>query len=274
MYVEHWGLLTKPFEPALEADTFVYQSESFSGAFSKLRYAIDEGRAMAALAGPSGVGKTLLVRWLAESLNAERRPVTHLVFPQMSHRDLVAYLAAKLAGDEGDEPSTGSVDESVRRLEAIAEQNLEHDRTPLVVIDEAQVLEDSGALETLRLMSNFGKADKPAFTVLLVGQMGLLSSVARQPTLDERLAVKTLLRGFSAEETAEYLDHRLAAAGGAPGIFTRDAIQKLHAHTDGVARRINRLADLALVVGFAERADQIGADQIDSIHHELIAVGG
>lgn len=271
MYVDHWGLQAKPFEPSGGADAFLVEGESHTGAYTKLRYAIDERRAAAALAGPSGVGKTLLVRRLAAALDPETRPFVHAVFPQMSGRDLLAYLAERL-GAPATEPPTGTVDESVRRLEDLVGRNTERGVHPVVVIDEAHLLEDSGALETLRLLLNFGDGDRPALTLLLVGQMGLLSSIARNPALDERIAVKTLLRGLTAEETADYVASRVSAAGRDEELFTPDAVRALHTLTGGVARRINRLADLALVVGFAEEADRVGAEQLRSVHRELVTV--
>lgn len=273
MYLDHWRLAEKPFEPEPTSEAFVFPCESHEGALSKLRYAIEEGRSAAALAGPSGVGKTLVVRRLADALDPEFHPVIHLVFPQMSGRDLLAYLADRLGAPTA-EASSGSIEESVRRIEQVAAMNVDRGVQPLVVIDEAQLLEDSGGLETLRLITNFSAGAKPALSLLLVGQMGLLSSVARHPTLDERLAVKTLVRALTAEETDGYVRHRVSAAGGDAGLFRPEALRQLHALTGGVARRINRLADLALVVGFASGASQIGVDQLRSVHDELVAVGG
>jgi general secretion pathway protein A len=46
----------------------------------------------------------------------------------------------------------------------------------------------------------------------------------------------------------------------------------LHALTHGVARRINRLCDLALLVGFAEEQAMLGAEQFEAVSQELVAV--
>ncbi|TWT97009.1 hypothetical protein Pla108_27860 [Botrimarina colliarenosi] len=273
MYLDYWQLTAKPFEPGGADDAFYYPSEAHEGALSKLLYAVRQGRAAAAMAGPSGVGKTLLVNRLATLLAPDGVRLVHAVFPEMSSRDLLAYLAERLAAPDVSASPTGSIEESVRRLEALAEANAETGQRQLVVIDEAHLLEDCGALETLRLVTNFRSGAAAAFTLLLVGQMGLLSAVARKPTLDERLDVKTLLRGFTAEETAAYVRHRLAAAGAARDVFSDPALQQLHVLTGGYARRIDRLADLALVVGFAERRSQVGPGELDAVHRELVAVG-
>ncbi|MEO0529772.1 MAG: AAA family ATPase [Planctomycetota bacterium] len=276
MYLDYWQLAAKPFEPADAVDEFYYAGEAHEGALSKLLYSVQQGRSAAALAGPSGVGKTLIVQRLAKQLEkavGTSIKVTHIVFPEMSSRDLLAYLTERLAAPAVSDKPTGAIEESVRRLEALGEANAASGTRQLVVIDEAHLLEDCGALETLRLLTNFRSGSAAAFTLLLVGQMGLLSAVARKPTLDERLDVKTLLRSFTAEETKAYVRHRLATAGAARDLFTAEAIDQLFALTGGYARKIDRLGDLALVVGFANQRPEIGAAELDSVHRELVAVG-
>ena len=41
---------------------------------------------------------------------------------------------------------------------------------------------------------------------------------------------------------------------------------------DGIARRINRLCDLALLIGYAEQRQTIGAAQLEAVCEELVAV--
>jgi general secretion pathway protein A len=288
MILDYWQLAANPFDSSplgVGGDSdWYYPCEAHEGALAKLRYAVEGGRGAAALAGPSGVGKTLVVARLAAQIAGEHRPVIRLAFPQMSGRDLLAYLAERLgappsgvlSGISTGTPTgspTGTVEESVRRLESLAELGATTGSQPLVVIDEAHLLEDAGAFETLRLLMNFESAGRPAWTLLLVGQMGLLSGIARWPGLDERLAVKTLVRGFTASETAEYVTQRLFAAGATRDLFSREGLQRLHSLSDGVARRINRLADLALVVGMADGAAEVGPAQLEEVHRELVTVG-
>lgn len=269
MYEDYWQLESKPFEPG---DTGAYFAcESHEGTTLKLRYAIEQRRAAAALAGPSGVGKTMLVQRILNDLPEEFSPRVQLVFPQMSDRELLSYLAEELGAPMLGETNRGSVEESVRRLQKFFAANQADGKHAVVVIDEAQLLEDSGSLETLRLLLNFGGASAP-FTLLLVGQMGLLSSVARRPALEERLAVRSLVRSFTPTETAEYVQHRLKQAGATREIFNALAIEALHDATGGIPRRIDRLGDLALVVGYANGLPVIGPEQIESVQQELVAV--
>jgi general secretion pathway protein A len=270
MYLDYWKLKSQPFEPIADR-TALYPCEAHEAALVKLRYAIENQRGAALLAGPAGTGKTLLARLIEQQLDARFAPFVRLVFPQMSSRDLLVYLAEELGAPPAD-PPRHTVEESVRRLEFFLAQNAHLDQHAVVVVDEAHLLEDCGALETLRLLLNFEVDAKPTLSLLLVGQMGLVSAVSRLPSLAERVAVSPLLRGLTAEETAGYVNHRLTAVGATRDLFTPDALEALHYLGHGVPRQINRLADLALLVGYADRLNELTAEQIEAVSEELVAI--
>jgi general secretion pathway protein A len=270
MYLNYWQLTSKPFEPSANESTF-FPCESHEAALLKLRYAVENRRGAVMLAGPAGVGKTMLVRKFCDELDESYSPQVHLVFPQMSSRDLLVYLAEQLGAPAAD-PPRHTIEESVRRLETLLERNAAEGQHAVVVIDEAHLLEDCGALETLRLLLNFEYSGHPTLTLVLVGQMSLVSAVGRLPSLEERIAVKSLVRSFTAEEAAEYIRHRLRASGATRDIFTPDAIEALHYRGHGTARQINRLADLALVVGYADSLPRLTAKEIEAVSEELVTI--
>jgi general secretion pathway protein A len=270
MYLDYWQLSARPFEPCGDRAAF-YPCEAQEAALLKLRYAVENRRGAALLAGPAGVGKTTLLQLLRLGLAETLRPIVHLVFPQMSSRDLLVYLAEQIGAPPAD-PPRHTIEESVRRLEFMLGQNARQGRHAVLVVDEAHLLEDCGALETLRLLLNFEHAGRPTLTLLLVGQMGLISAVGRLPSLEERIAVKTLVRTFTPEETSGYVQHRLTASGATREIFTPDALEALHHLGHGTPRQINRLGDLALLVGFADRLPRLAAEQIESVSEELVTI--
>lgn len=270
MYESYWQLEQKPFENCSDP-RFYYPCESHQAALLKLRYAIENQRGAALLAGPSGSGKTLVVTMLRAILGERFTPFVHLVFPQMESEQLLAYLAGELTGANAD-AATPSIQQSIRRIEQSLIGNTERGRHAVVVIDEAQLLADHHTLETLRLLLNFELAGRPGVTLLLVGQPGVLPQLDRTPQLEERLGVKCLLRPLTVSETAEYVVHRLRTAGASKTIFEPEALGKLHQLTHGIARRINRLCDLALLIGYAEQRAAITAEQLESVSQELVTV--
>lgn len=269
MYEKYWQLETKPFEHTADM-RFYFPGEAHQGALLKLRYAVESQRGAALLTGAAGLGKSLVVQTLARQLGERYAPFVRLVFPQMPPDQLLAYLAGRLAGYRGSE--NPPVAESLRRLEDALTENAKAGRRAVLVIDEAQHLCEEGALETVRLLLNLETPVGSAFTLLLVGQPLLLPTLGRMPELDERLGVKCLIRPFKMEESSAYVRHRLQAAGAVLPIFDDAALAAVHRLSHGSPRRINRLCDLALLIGYAEERTRIGEAQIVAVAEELTTV--
>lgn len=270
MYESYWQLKQKPFESSADP-RFYYPGESHQAALLKLRYAIENRRSAALLTGGSGTGKTLLAGMLPQTLGVKFTPFIHLVFPQMSTAELLGYLAEELDGSS-QSPGCCGVQQSIRRIESFLADNAEQGRHAVVALDEAHLIDNSHTLEALRLLLNFGPSGRSALTLLIVGQTGLLPVLERMPQLDERLAVKSLIRRFTQQETADYVAHRLKVAGATRQILDPHALPVLYRLTHGVARQINRLCDLALLIGFAEERRTIDAAQLEAVCQELVTV--
>lgn len=270
MYEEYWGLNKKPFDNVADA-SFYYPSEAHQGALLKLRYVLDHGRGAASLAGPAGVGKTVLIDTLFRQMPDSVHPRVHLVFPKMDSRSLLAFLAEEIAGP-GESTGSATADASVRKLRNGLAENTRRGRHTLLAIDEAHLLCDHDTLETMRLLLNFQTDGRADLTLLLVGQPAFLAHLNRTPPLEERMGVKCLLRPFNEDESVSYICHRLTAANATRTLFDSDAMVAVHHASLGIARRINRICDLALLVAFADQLDAITAEQIESVTAELVTV--
>ncbi|MBX9790913.1 MAG: AAA family ATPase [Pirellulales bacterium] len=272
MYEAYWQLDAKPFEWTPSA-RFYYPGEAHQGALLKLRYAIENHRGAALLAGAPGLGKTLILQRLRQQLDERYLPLAQLVFPQMSPAELLAWVADAL-----DPPATTArgplppVNQSVDRIQAALEANSQRGRQAVVVLDEAHLIEEHETLEALRLLLNFETSTGPGLALVLAGQPALLSTFQRMPHWEERLGIKCLLRPLNVAETMAYVTHRLTAAGATRPIFTADSLEAIYYLTQGNPRRINRLCDLALLVGYAEQAHEITVEALEAVAGELVTV--
>jgi general secretion pathway protein A len=109
-------------------------------------------------------------------------------------------------------------------------------------------------------------------SIFLVGQPELNDRLAdeRLLPLRQRIGIRFHLQPFSEQETKKYITFRLAKAGGQfGGIFTEEALQRIHAESKGVPRLINVLCDQALLSGFAEGLPQIDASIIQGCIAEI-----
>ncbi|WP_164103597.1 ExeA family protein [Candidatus Laterigemmans baculatus] len=273
MYQRHWKLSGRPFENWCES-RFYFPSDVHRTAMLKLRYGVESRRAAMTLCGDSGMGKTMLIEALVAQLPEDLTPVTRVVFPRLTGDQLLGYVADELTGEELSSSETAVA--SLRRIERFLRENVEAGRHAVLIIDEAHLLTHPDQLETLRLLLNLragATESEAALTMILVGDATLLGLVERSHSLDQRISVKAMLGRYTLEQSTQYIAHRLRTVDGdAAEIFTPAALEMLHMRTAGIPRRINRLADLALMVGYAEDLEQIDGPHIEGVHQELVAV--
>ena len=266
MYESHWGLARKPFEEAVDAESY-FPSGPHQGALLKLRYAVENRRGAAVLTGAAGVGKSMIVQRLFNELEDEHQPRKQIVFPQFSHDELLAYVAGELT----DRLPSKQKAKNVKDIQEFLTEN-GADRHAVIAMDEAHLIHHPETLETLRLLLNFQANDQPCLTILLVGQPQILAYLSRNPGFDDRIAVKCLLRPLNRDETFQYVNHRLESAGASTGIFDDEAKSGVFEFSGGTPRRINRLCDMALLIGFAEGHETIGYRQIADVSEEIVSI--
>ena len=250
MYEEHFGLVRRPFVETVSPSSYV-ALPSRDAALRRVRYGLEHGLGPVLLYGQAGAGKTLLTRRLALDLGA---PTVHLTFPAMPAVDLLTHLAEELGGSILDAPTMAT---AFRRLREVLADHAERGVRPLVIVDEAQLIHDASVFETLRLLLNFQTQGSPDLALMLVGTA---EALLRLPAgFQERLTARSLLAPLLESESAEYVRGRLAAAGASKPAFTPEALHALHRAALGVPRRLNHLADLALLIAYAEELPQADA---------------
>ena len=299
MYSHYWSLEREPFENTLDP-AFFFPSQTHQSALLKLRYLLENRKGAGVLVGPTGSGKTFVVHRLAEELGADFGPWVQLVFPQMSADDLLSFLAVQLGG----EPSAGLATVLPRgtALRVIEQSLIEHTqqgRHPVIVVDDAHLIEDASALQALELLLNFQRAPQCVFSLILLGDRLLLPRLSRWPRFDERLVVRSappaahFIRGWSPressigstysvrsgspmfmalDEVAGYIRFRLEVSGSRRPMFDAAALDQIAQLSGGTPRRINRLADLALLVGYADSRATLSAEDVAAVSQELVDV--
>ena len=271
MYEKYWQLQGMPLVNDADA-RFFYASESHQAALLKLRYLIEHRRGAGLLVGGVGIGKSYIVATLAEQLAENEGPLVPLVFPQKSAPELLAYLAVELgAAPEAVGSEAGGLDRTIRQLQQLLHQYSSRHRHPIIFIDEAHLIEDDAVFQALRLLMNFQQQAGGMFTLILSGQRDLLSRINRMPQLEDRIGVKCVLRALTYEETLGYVTHRLEAAGCRRTMFTPKALDAVFELSGGIPRRINRLCDLALLVGYADETPELSDQQLEAVAEELTA---
>ncbi len=274
MYSQHWKLERRPFENTLEPE-FFFPSQTHQAAVLKLRYLIENQKGAGVLVGPTGTGKTFVTRRLVQELGSQIGPWLNFVFPQMTADDLLTDIAIRLGGESAADLPNSVLPRgaALRIIERSLDEHARAGHHPVLVVDDAHLIDDPATLQTLELLLNFQQPPQRAFSLILLGDRLLLSRLSRLPRFDERLAVRAMLQSLSPDETARYIRFRLEVAGARNVIFDADALAEIAALSDGIPRRVNRLADLALLVGYADGRRQLTAADVAAVSDELATVG-
>jgi len=256
MYYEHFGLHRAPFR--ITPDTRLFYPGGERGAvLEALLYAIAAGEGIIKVVGEVGSGKTMLCRMLEVSL-PESVDVVYLANPGLTPDDILHAIALEMG-------LPGAVDAS--RLQVMQSIHLEllarhaDGRQVVLFIEEAQGM-PLQTLEEIRLLSNLETQDSKLLQMVLFGQPELDEKlwVPEIRQLRERITQSFELRPFGPQDVADYVAFRLHAAGyRGPAVFQARAVQRIARASRGLVRRINILADKALLAAYAAGGHTVSA---------------
>jgi len=269
MYESYWGLKEKPFENTPDPK-FIYYSQQHKEALARMLYVVSEHKGAGLLTGEYGSGKTLLSRVLWQELQQQenRYQAVFILNPRLSGKEFIQEIVHQLGGDESEEKI-----DLFHCLHKILYANHNSGRHSVIMIDEAQAVEDMGIFEELRLLLNFQLDDAFLLTIILLGQPELRRIITTLPQLNQRMSVRYHLRALDETEVKEYIHHRLTVAGAAKDIFEEDAVKEIYFSSLGIPRCINNICDLSLLVGFASGLKSINKDTIIKVSEDMEASG-
>lgn len=252
--LRHYGFGHHPFARHTPKEALL-RHRGFEEALGRLRFAV-ELDAIALLVAESGCGKSLLLGQLADELQREGFAITYFAHSTTGPFGLVNALARK----------TGLAPKRSRSETAtlFGEHLLQDEHRHLLVIDEAHALPDE-SLDDLRLLTIADFDRKSPFLLLLAGQPTLDERLAEPHhyALDQRITTIARLLPLSHDETRDYLDTRLRAAGAKrQPVFDDGAVDAIYEAAGGVPRRINTLATSALIVAAARNRKLVSGQDV------------
>ncbi len=252
MYEEFWGLKSLPFENTPDPQNF-FECRQHLEALSRLHYVVQERKACGVLTSPYGCGKTLVLRRLAMELASKGYRFSFVNNPRLSDLDMLRLILHGFTG--GNVPvQKGDV---LISLEHVFSETARDGKHAVVIIDEAHAIEAPVIFEELRLLLNFQTDKHYMLSLLLAGQPELSARIENNNQLNQRVSIKYNLAPLAPEDTAQYIDHRIKAAGAKAPLFSATNLALIQKYSGGIPRWINNIAHLALMNAFLRGAREM-----------------
>ena len=264
MFEAFYGLKQKPFSKTPDPK-FLFLSRNHEEALARLQYAVEE-KELILLTGEVGSGKTTLARALIDLLGEKHRAIM-IINPRLTPSQFLRTVAKHFDIDVPYNFKDNLLDTIYERVYKDYEEGI----SPLIIIDEAQLIPHKSTFEEIRLLTNFQLDDTNLLSLILVGQTDLRRRMNHKTYLPlrQRIGLFYHLGPIAENEMKGYLEHRLKVAGMEESLFTDGAIKRLYKCSGGIPRVINSLATSALLEGFGRGLRIIDESLIEDAAREL-----
>jgi MSHA biogenesis protein MshM len=261
MYYEFFGLTQAPFRITPNTD-FFFGGGNRGPILEALIYAVTHGEGIIKVSGEVGSGKTMLCNMLMERLPDSVETV-FIANPNVSPDEILHAIAFDLQLDvAADAPRL----EVMHTLQTYLLQRHAEGKRVVMFVEESQGM-PLATLEEIRLLSNLETRNDKLLQIVLFGQPELDDNL-RQPNirqLRERITHGFKLGPLNAADIREYLMFRMRAAGyHGPDLFSAKVVNLIERASAGLTRRVNLIADKALLAAFSENTHTIKPQHVEA----------
>ena len=259
MYYSFFGLSQPPFKITPDTEMF-FDGGNRGAILEALIYAISQGEGIVKVTGEVGSGKTMLCRMLQTRLPDSIETV-YLANPSVSRDEILHAIAFEL---QLPVPKDASRIEVMHRINDYLLQRHAEGRHVVLFVEESQSMPVE-TLEEVRLLSNLETNHHKLLQIVLFGQPELDDNL-RLPEirqLRERITHSFSLTPLAADDVRRYLTFRLRTAGyRGPDLFNRRVVDYISRVSEGLTRRVNIIADKALLAAFADGTHNVSLKHI------------
>ncbi len=261
MYYEYFGLTQAPFRITPNTD-FFFGGGNRGPILEALIYAVTHGEGIIKVSGEVGSGKTMLCNMLMTRL-PENVETVYLANPNVSPDEILHAIAFELQLNSDRRATHLEVMQALQ--EYLLKRHGEGKRV-VMFVEESQGM-PLATLEEIRLLSNLETRTDKLLQIVLFGQPELDDNLRQQNIrqLRERITHSFGLAPLNTNDVHEYLMFRLRAAGyHGPDVFTGKIVKMIARASGGLTRRVNLIADKALLAAFSENTHTLKPRHIEA----------
>ena len=242
MFETFFGMTKTPFSRNLPTSE-LHDSKTVIEILSRLSFAA-ERQLFAVVTGECGTGKTTTIRKLRDTLDPAKYEVMYLadskLTPRHFYKGLLEQLGCVAKFYRGD---------AKRQLHKEVElMQLIHHKAPVIIVDEAHLL-DKEMLEEVRFLLNFKMDAQSPMALILVGQSELWERLNMQSyaAIKQRIDITCRLERMDRATMDAYIQRHLNYSGIENDVFSESALQAIYQYSAGSARLVNKVCTHVLI---------------------------
>ncbi len=266
-HLSYWKIAQSPFTNGASKQ-FFYVGGSVDEAIARIGFLIENRRQLGLMVGPTGVGKTALLRNLRWTVSRMLRGFS----PEFVYVSMTGLLQGELPRRILSSLRTG-----MTASEQLTSKPLE------LVWRELEDASVGASLQNQRLVFVLDDVDKVHSLVwddigrtlqLPGGSTCILSCNDQQtfgisPAIMDRCELRMDLPFWDLAQTADYFEWALLKANASDDLFDSQAIIRIQELGNGQPRRMSQLAELGLVAGAVRRSLCVTGPMIDQVASEI-----
>lgn len=255
-YFTRYGLEFNPF--IKNSKEILVNTSEYRETLFRLDY-LAKTKGFGILTGSAGRGKTTSIRNWTATLNPSLYKVIYSSLSTLTPNDFYRNLVKEL----GIEPAYKKPDNFRIIQEEITRLAVEKRKTPIIIIDEANYI-NNAILNDLKILFNFEMDSRDRAAILLAGlpKLNTTLGLGIHEPLKQRIVMNYNLEGLSKEEGKVYISEKLKGAGSNQPIFEDAAIEAILNAADGTPRLINKYCNAGMLIGDSHKANIITSDII------------
>ncbi len=259
-YWRYWNLEGPPY--AGDNTQILFRGVTVEEAIARVDFLISNRRSVGSLVGPSGVGKSSILRYCSHntSYSAEtpNLRILRTSMLAMTGSELLLDLANRLIGVRKEAGVTNAWQDLCDYFQAASREDLQ----TVLLVDDVE----SGTAAAEADLNRLASMGFP-LTVIFAVESQAIGSISR--SLLDRVELQIDLPGWEITQTGEFLAWSLSRLGCDRPVFEDSAVERIQELSQGIARRIVQLSDLALVAGAVAQSESIDAECINQVAWEL-----
>jgi general secretion pathway protein A len=260
MFTRFFKMTSQPFTERISVSQ-VLHDERMSQALARLLYMACHGT-IALIAGPTGVGKSTLIKLFLDNLPHNHYKPLYIHFTHVRASSLFKLIVTEL----GEIPKLTKERLFLQVIDKVNKNNLTH----LLILDEAHLL-NNNALVDLRLLVSSALDETPPLKIILSGQEELLHKLKRGAHKDfaQRISVCCHLKPLSSAQTSAYIDFQMKYSGASDKVFQQEVKEMIHEYSSGIPRQINNIATGCLINASITKCQTVNLDLLNQTMAEF-----